>query len=137
MKAFAALAVAVGLAGCVLTLDRERPLLGLDEILAMNEAGVPAQVIAAKISVSRVPGPMTVLEMVRLKEQGVDDRLLQMLVEATADPSANTVYYHAPYGPYPAWVDDPDAVVDYGAPSRHPYWDHRRWVHRERVLEAK
>lgn len=90
----------------------------------MHRAGVPSEVIAAKVSVSRVAGPLSVLEMVRLKEQGIDDRLLGRLVAASAGNDDRAVYYyHAPYGPYPAWeVGGADSRV----PSAHPGWIHRR-----------
>lgn len=124
MRSLAALLWAAGCTGCAFSLDRTPPLLGTDDVLAMHRAGVPSEVIAAKVSVSRVAGPLSVLEMVRLKEQGIDDRLLERLVAASAG-NDRAVYYPARDGPYPAGeVGEADSRV----PTAHPDGVHRRRV---------
>lgn len=130
MREIAFVLALAGLSGCRLTLGGERPVLTVEEVVAMHRAGVPSEVIVAKVSVSRMPRPLTVIEMVRLKDMGVDDRLLSRLAAAPATDGGE-VYYHAPYGPYPEW-DDPDDG-DPRAPTAHPYWGDPRWVHRQRL----
>lgn len=139
MRTLAGILAVASLSGCGIYGYRdERPVLSVDEVVAMKQAGVADEVIAAKISTSRVPGPLTAPEIVRLKDQGLGDGILEALVEASAAPPPvvyRHVYHHDPYGPYPyGYGPDLHAGYRYGY---HPYWGHRRWMHRPRTYRAR
>lgn len=121
MKTLAGVLVVGTLGGCQILLDGPpRPLLSVEEVLAMHQAGVPAPVIAAKVDVSRGVGPLTALEIVRLKEQGMDERLMERLVAASGGGD-RTVYYQAPYD-----TDGRDRPADTAA---HPDEVQRRRIY--------
>jgi len=136
VRRLAGVLAAAGLWGCGgYGYGDSRPVLTVADVVAMKQAGVADEVIAAKISTSRVPEPLTATEIVRLKDQGINEALLERLVEASAPPPVvyRNVYYPAPYGPSPYWYGyGPRFHVGYHRWGYHPYYGHRRWAYRHR-----
>lgn len=95
-----------------------RPVLTVDDVLRLHRAGVPANVIVARIRTSHVPARLSVEDIIALKEQGLGAEVLEALVEATAPrPEPRGAYR---YGPYP-WGWDPWLYRRPWDP-RYPWW---------------
>ncbi|MBI2931351.1 MAG: hypothetical protein HYY16_06845 [Planctomycetes bacterium] len=99
-------------AGCVQR--QTRPLLTIDEIVALHEAGVSEDVIIAKIEGSRIDKKLSTEDIIALKRKGLGDKTLAALVRATSprpEPE-RTVIVERYYPPGFWW---------YG------HWYHRWW----------
>ena len=131
MRTLAAIMTAVGLSGCGGIYYRDtRPVLTVDEVVAMKQAGVDESVLLAKVETSRVPGPLKASDIVSLKEKGIQDKLLEALVQASAEPppAVYRSYYGSPYaydfwypyGYYPYYYYGPRYSFSYG--YGYPYY---------------
>ena len=138
MRAVGCLVLLAGLGGCGGYYYRDsRPVLTVDEVVAMKNAGVDESVILAKIETSRVPGPIQAKDILELKDKGVSDTVAEALVEASAEPAPAVYrrYYGSPYygyahpgypyGYYPYYYGPRYSLrFGYGYPHyyRYPYY---------------
>lgn len=105
----------LALAGCVsyAEVDR-RPLLTVEDVVRMNEAGVDEKTLLARVRSSRLSAPVTADEVIRLKNEKVPDPVIQALASAAPErvrvverpyyvgPSIGFYGYY-PYGYYGSW----------------------------------
>jgi hypothetical protein len=86
-----------------------RPLVTVEDVVKMNEAGVDEATLLWRVRGSRLAARVTADEIVRMKEAKVPDKVIQALAEAVVvEPST----YYGYYGPYD---------VDYYWAAPYPY----------------
>jgi hypothetical protein len=103
-----ALASTAGCLGYAYPVD-SRPLVTVDDVVKMREAGVDEATLLWRVRGSRLPAPVTADEIVRMKNAQVPDPVIKALAEAVVvEPG----YYYRSYAPYD---------VDYYWATPYPY----------------
>ncbi len=92
----------------------------VDDILAMNQAGVPGPVIASHISNRGMAYPAQTPDIIRMQQAGVAPEVMQA-AQRMPNPPAQPVAYSAP-PPQTVIVHEYDPW--YGYPYRRPYYHH-------------
>lgn len=85
-----------------------RPLMTVDDVVKMREAGVDEATLLWRVRGSRLAARVTADEIVRMKNAKVPDPVIQALAEAVVVEPA---YYYSSYAPY-----------DYDWPPYHDSW---------------
>ncbi|MEZ5066544.1 MAG: hypothetical protein R3B81_17580 [bacterium] len=77
--------------------------LGLEDVIRLHSAGISDDIIMSEVIVTESTFPLTVDEILRLKELGFSDRLVKFLVDTTLDVDGTDIGEDPQYA-----TDDPD-----------------------------
>ncbi len=126
--------VVLMIAGCSAFVTVNERAMSLDDIINLTKAKASSDVIIRQIEVTRSKFMLGADDIVRLKNEGVEDDVIEFMIETENTPQRmNWNYNYAPYDywynyyndfyyPYYDYYYNPDAFYLYGD---IPYYRHR------------
>lgn len=126
----ASLVLAAFVTGCSAFTTLNERAVSADDVIKMSSAGIGADVIIRQIEVTRSRFELTPNDIIRLKESGVDEKVLTVMIETKGYPPSydngyGYDYYDSRFDYYHSWYP---VAMHYPYPYRYyrPYITYRR-----------
>jgi len=100
MAVFTIALIAVVSAGCSAFMAVNERAISAEDVIRMTKAGIGNDVIIRQIEVTRSRFVLTPTDLIRLKESGVSDKVLEVMVETENYPAYYGDEYGYGYDPY-------------------------------------
>ena len=102
--------------GCQTLSEKRPPPMTVSQIVEMSKSGVPAQDIIQKIHESGTVYRLKASELLKLREQGVPDIVIDYMQATHIEAIRHEQYYRD-------WTYGPDGYWYGGYPFGWPFWD--------------
>jgi len=117
------------LAGCAAFMVVNERAMTVDDVISLSKAKLGSDVIIRQIEVTRSKFRLTPTDLVRLKNEGVDDDVIESMIETETIPEGYGWGYGFGYTPYDYWYNQyypyynyPIYDYYYNPFSMYQYW---------------